>query len=410
MNLLRLAWRNIWRNRRRSLITMGAITFSVLLIAFAHSVQTGTYEAMERHAVRLFSGEVQIHRAGYQEEQTFNYALTSAEQPWPGLLSSTPGITGFAKRLTGFGLVSSDASSTGAAILGIEPEAERAVTHFSAQLTQGTLLQAADDHAVLLGHTMAENLAVGVDDSVVVLTQGYRNEMGADLYRVKGLLRTGAPEMDRAMMVMTLADAQALFSMPGRFTTLVLRTTDLQHADRYAAQLQAILPAADYEVMPWRTLMPALQQTRALDDAGNMIFYFFLLLLLGFEIFNTTTMSTLERTQEFGVMQAIGMKPHQISLLVGAELFIKVFLALGVGLLTILVLALMLEDQSIPLSQDLIEIYQNFGFNVEAITFSVRPQVFIQPMTWVAIVSLLAMVYPVFKVQRLTPMAALSKR
>ncbi len=410
MKYLKLAWRNVWRNRRRSLLTMGAITFSVLLIAFANSVQNGTYEAMESHAVRLFSGELQIHRAGYDDEQTFNYALTTAEQDWADFFKAYPQVSNFSKRLTGFGLVSSDASSTGGVILGIEPEAEQNVTSFSTNLTEGQALTSSDDHHVLLGRTMAENLSVAVGDTVVALTQGYRNEMGADLYAVKGLLRTGSPDVDRSMMIMTLQDAQELFAMQGRFTELVLRTDDFQQADVYAANLKAQLPEADYEVMPWRELMPELQQTRALDDAGNMIFYFFLLLLLGFEIFNTTTMSVLERTQEFGVMQAIGMKPYQISLLVMAELFFKVFIALMVGLLAILILALTLEDQSIPLSQNLIDIYEDFGFNLEAITFSVRPRVFVQPMRWVAIASVLAMLYPIYKVQRMTPIEALTKR
>jgi len=236
--LIKLAWRNVWRNRRRSLITMSAIFFSIVIIAFTRSMQYGTYEAMEEQAIRLYTGEIQVHRAGYQKEQTLSYSLQADESAWTQVLAQ-PWVEAFTRRLTGFGLISSDSSSIGGMIVGIEPSTEKAFSVFASNVVSGSPLVEGDAHVVLLGETLAQNLLVGVGDTVVVLTQGFRNEMGADLYVVKGLVRTGSPDVDRAMMIMPLADAQSLFSMDGRFTEIVVRTREVGAAGRNAGALRA---------------------------------------------------------------------------------------------------------------------------------------------------------------------------
>lgn len=405
--LLKLAWRDIWRNRRRSLLTMGAIVFAVVIISLANSVQYGTYDAMEELVVRVYTSDLQVHRAGFQEERTLSYSMEENEQDWARCFDDYPWVEAVSKRLTGFGLASSDSTSAGALIVGIEPENERAISTFANTPAQGQALSSEDRQSVLLGATLARNLNVTVGDSVVVLTQGYRNVMGADLYRVKGLVRTGSPDVDRAMMIMPLADAQYLFSMEGRFTEVVLRTNNFRRAESYASALRADLGEERYEVMPWRAMMPELQQMRALDDAGNYIFYVFLVLLIGFEIFNTTTMSMMERVREFGVMMSIGMKPRQISLLVTLELMMKVLLALAAGFVIMAVALAFLKDNPIPVTGELQQFYEEWGFTVEGISFSARPVIFLFPMLSVATVALLSMIYPILRMRRFSPVQAL---
>ncbi|GIV58530.1 MAG: transporter [Rhodothermaceae bacterium] len=407
--LFKLAWRNVWRNRRRSLITMGAIFFSVLIIALTRSLQYGSYDAMESFAIRLFTGDLQVQRAGYQEEQTLADALREDERDWDGLLAAQPWHVAHARRLTGFGLAGSDETSAGALIVGIEPEAEPAVSHFLRKIVAGAPLAAGDDHRAVLGQTLAQNLSLGVGDTVVVIAQGYRNEMGADLYVVKGLFDSGSAEMDRATMVLSLADAQALFSMPGRFTQLAVRTDDFRRAGRYAERLEAALADTTVDVLDWNALMPELRQMIVLDNASGAIFLAFMLLLIGFEIFNTTMMSVMERVREFGVLQAIGMKPGQISLLVVLELLIKVALALAVSLVVTGAAVAYLAGHPIPLSAELRELYEEFGFSIDALVFSGRPRVFVEPLLSVAAVSLLTIVYPALRVLRFSPVAALRR-
>ena len=405
--LLKLAWRDIWRNRRRSLLTMGAIVFAVFFISMTSSLQYGTFDTMEELVVRLFSGDLQIHRTGFQDERTLSYSMETDEQDWAERLAAYPWIEASTRRLTGYGLVSSDSSSAGAMIVGIEPETESQISTFAGRASEGETLAPGDDHAVVLGETLAQNLNIGVGDSVVVLTHGFRGAMGADLYLVKGLIRTGSPDVDRGMMIMTLPDAQYLFSMEGRITEIVLRTEDFRAAETYAPVLQEALGADRYEVIDWKVLMPDIQQMRTLKFAGNYIFYFFLLLLIGFEIFNTTTMSMMERVREFGVMMSIGLKPRQLSLLVMLELAMKVVLALVIGLGITFLIVWVLKDNPIPVTGELAQMYEDLGVVVQGISFSARLPVFIFPLVSVTVIALASMVYPILRMRRFSPVEAL---
>ena len=404
---IKLAWRDIWRNRRRTLLTMSAIVFSCLLIGLANSVQYGTYDAMEELSVKLFPGEIQIHRAGYHDEQSFENSLQDAEYDWGSLTGSHPWLTDATRRITGFGLVSSDSSSAGSMIVGIEPDNEKRITTFSQNVIAGDVLTPEDRQNVLVGYGLAENLGLGVGDSIVVLTQGYQNAMGADIYRIKGLTRVGTPELDRGLIILPFPDAAYLFNMEGRFTELILKTSNFRNATDYAALLKTTFPEAQYEVMPWIEMLEDIQQTRALDDAGNMIFYMFLVLLIGFEIFNTTMMSVMERVREFGVMMSIGMKHGQISLIIILGLLIKVMLSLLLGMFITWIIVFFLKENPIPLSDDMMQMYEDLGFAIEGISFSARPVVFLFPFVSVSLVALLSMIYPVVKMRTFSPVDAL---
>ncbi len=406
--LFKLAWRDIWRNRRRTFLTMGAILFAVLLISLASSVQSGTYDAMEELLVRMYSGDVQIHREGFHAEQTLSYSMEEDEIDWASLKARYPWASAASRRVTGFGLASSDSSSAGAIIVGIEPEAEREISIFASTPSEGQPLTG-NRGAVLVGEMLAQNLGVTIGDSIVVLTQGYRNVMGAELYAVTGLLRTGSPDIDRSMLVMSLVDAQRLLAMEGRITQLVIRTDDFRKAVSYAGVLHADLEDSDVEIMSWRAMMPELEQMRTLDDAGNYVFYFFLVLIIAFEIFNTTTMSMMERVREFGVMMSVGMKPHQISILVALGLALKVLLALLAGLVLASLALGYLAQNPIPLPENMQEMYQDFGFSMDSVSFSTNPKIFVFPTVSVTAAALLSMVYPILRMRRFSPVEALRK-
>lgn len=406
--ILRLAWRNVWRNRRRSLITMSAVVFSVLIIALTRSLQYGSYDAMESQAVRLYTGEIQIQRAGFKEEQTFSYSL-DGETAWREAIADAPFVTSVSRRLTGFGLASSDASSAGALIVGIEPGLEGVVTDFSDRLDAGSGLEAGGVGEVVLGRVLARNLDLSIGDSVVVLTQGWQNQMGAEIYAVRGLLKTGSLEMDRSVMVLTLEDAQQLFSMEDRFTEVVVGTRDFRQAGDYARRLEARIGDEDVRVYDWDRLMPELRQMIVLDNVSGAIFLAFLIVLVGFEIFNTTTMSVMEREREFGVLQALGMRPGHIARLVATELGLKILLSISVSMILCGLLLLYLDGHPIPLGEDLAKMYEEYGFTVEELIFSTRAAVFLEPVISVAAMALLSAVYPVLRVYRLETVVALRR-
>ncbi len=405
--LFKLAWRDIWRNRRRSFLTMGAILFAVTLISVSISANVGTYDATEQLMVRLSTSELQVQHRRYHEERTLENSLDETLIDAADLTSQQAWITASARRLSGFGLASSDSSSAGILIVGVEPDKEPGVSNMVRVRTGDATLGQEDHGAVLLGSLLAKNLNLSPGDSIVVLTQGYHNVMGAEIYVVRGLVRASMPELDRAVMVMTLPAAQQLFSMPGRFTELVLRTDAHNKAKAYAALLQASLSEPDYVALPWQTLMPELDQWRRLDDASNYIFYSFLLLIIGFEIFNTTTMSMMERVREFGVMMAMGLKPHQVGGMVALELAMKVLMGTVAGFVVAVVVVYFLGQEPIPLTAGMKEMYDDIGFVTDGIYFSSKLSIYVFPVISVALMALASMLFPVIRMRSFSPVKAL---
>jgi ABC-type lipoprotein release transport system permease subunit len=388
---------------------MGSITFAVVIIAITRSMQYGTYDAVESYVVHLYNGELQLHRNGFQDEKTLTYSFEQTEEDWKVLLEKIPDFKASCQRITSFGLVSSDSSSAGTMIVGIEPEGESRVSEFTKMVKEGEGLEDGDDHQVILGKTLARNLQVEVGDVVVVLTQGYRSEMGADTYTIKGILRTGTPEIDRAIMILSLRDAQELFSMEGRITHIVVRTENFRKAKSYASLLASELDTQKFEILPWQELMPELLQLIFLDNVSGAIFLAFLVILVGFEIFNTTMMSIVERVREFGILQSLGMKPLQIRGLLLLELILKITIALGAGVLITFILVNIFVKNPIPLGDSLTELYEHFGWAVDKLYFSAETKIYIEPLISVLFVSIIALIYPIIKVTRLSPVEALRK-
>ncbi|MFQ5864504.1 MAG: ABC transporter permease [bacterium] len=407
--LLNLAWRNLWRNRRRSLITMAAIAFALIIVAATRSLQYGTYDTMESLAVRLYNGEIQLQRCGFHDEQTLSYFLLENELNWNALLENFPEITAYTRRVTGFGLVSSNFASTGALIVGIEPDKEGQVTKFASMVKVGQSLQSGDDHDILLGKTLATNLQVHVGDTVVVLTQGYRNELGADSYIVKGMVSIGYSDLDRGIMIMPLHNAQELFSMQDGVTQVVFRTVDFRQADQYASALSKELNPERYDILSWQRMMPELRQVILIDNISGAIYLAFLLIVVGFEIFNTTMMSVMERVKEFGMLQSMGMKPYQTGSLIFLESTVKLLVSLIIGLLISFALVSFLSQYSIPLSDEIKEGYAEYGFILEDLKFSTRLRVYVEPFVSIFLIALFAIIFPVFKTIKLTPVEAFRK-
>lgn len=406
---LKLAWRNVWRNRRRSLITIAAITFAILMVAVMRSLQYGTYDAMESLAVRLYNGEIQIQHRRFHDEQSLTYHLDQSVIDWHYLLEQNPELTAYSLRITGFGLVSSDSASTGSLIIGVQPNREARITQFTEMVKKGRELQHNDDHLVLIGSTMANNLQVGVGDTIVVLTQGYRNQMGADRYVIKGLVSVGQPELDRNIMIMPLHNAQELFSLYDAITQAVFRTVNFRQADQYSKRISSELSDEQYAVLSWEELMPELKQIILVDNVSGAIYLAFLLIVVGFEIFNTTMMNVVERTREFGILQSIGMKPRQLSGLIFFESLLKIVISLVVGLFISFVVITILTQHPIPLSEDIKEAYASYGFALEDIKFSGKLRVYLEPIIAIAIIAIIALFFPLYKTVKLTPMEAFRK-
>ncbi len=403
--LLMLAWRNLRRNRRRSLLTITAVAFATFLTLVFRGVGVGTWDYSLRNTVTLFSGFLEVQQTGYQDAPTLQKCFA-----YPGsvasILRNTPGVTGYAPRVLADGLVSCGATSSGAAILGIDPVAERAVSQFSTRVRDGRMLRPDAPNEIVVGYTLLRNLGVSVGDSLVILAQGYDGVMGNQWFHVVGALRMGVPDFDAMTVVMTLPAAQQLLAMEGRVNVVAVACPDLNDVDATRQALRYDLRAAglgSLAVLSWDEVMPELKQAMEVDLINDTILLVVLVVIVAFGILNTVLMSVTERFREFGISLAMGMKPAVLVRLVFLETLFIAGIGLAIGGGAGQLLNWYFEVHPVPISGELARFYEDYGF-IPQIVSTARLSLFLICTGGILAVSLLAAVYPAIRVSRLEPL------
>ena len=318
MLFLAMAWRNVWRHRRRSVLTILTISLGLAFNIFMRGIGDGFHEQMVDNSVQAHIGHIQIHRAGYHDDPGINKTLPDAgvvESAIQGL----SGLRGYSMRVLGDGLASTAANSAGVAVVGVDPEQERTLTTIHRAVTQGEYLNAGMRKPVLIGERLAKVLQVELGDSLVLLVQAADGSMGGEKYRITGLFRSGSPELDRGIVYLLRSDADELFALHGKTTEAAVLMDSSQLVDSARAELARRLAAAEVEILPWFIVEPYIQQFIELDDAFFYIIVLILFIVISVGILNTILMSVFERIREFGVMMSLGMKPRQVVRLVVLE-------------------------------------------------------------------------------------------
>jgi putative ABC transport system permease protein len=402
--LLRLTWRNIWRNKRRTAITSASILFAVLLAILMESIQKGAWNYMIGNVVNYYYGYAQVHQQGYWEDQTIDRAI-----PWDDefrtKISGIPEIKAVLPRLENFALASSGNLSAGVLVVGIEPKPENEMTKLAGRISSGTYLSS-EDNAVLIADGIAKQLRLDVGDTLILVSQGYHGANAAGKFPIKGLIHFPSPELNKRMVYLPLSQAQWLFGAPGLITSTALR---IEREKDIAPALQALskkLDAKEYEVMDWKALMPDILQAKALDSAGNIMVYFVLYLVIAFGIFGTILMMTQERSFEFGVLTAIGMRKSMLSFLVWVE---TVFLGLTgalAGIVFAIPIVYFFKVNPIKFTGEMAYMLETYGFE------PVFPAILdwrifaVQTMIVFLITAVLA-IFPVMKIRKLQPVSAM---
>jgi putative ABC transport system permease protein len=401
--LLKLAWRNIWRNKRRTFITAGSIVFAVLLAILLNSVKEGVLYKLQENVVSFYTGAIQVHQNGYWDEQSLDNSMAHNDS-LISELKKHPDIKNVIGRIESFALAASEKHTKGCLVVGIEPENEPTVTALDKKVTGGSYITA-DDNGLLIAEDLARYLKLGVGDTLVLIGQGYHGASAAGKFYVKGILHFASPELNKSMVYLPIKLAQQLFDAQGRLTALVLDIDNVNDADRLEKELAALV-TANYEVMGWKTLMPELNQVLEGERAENVIFLFVLYMLIAFGIFGTVLMMTIERQYEFGVLIAIGMRKLKLSRVVIIENIIISFLGAVVGTLLSIPVVGYFYAFPIRLSGELEAAYKNFGFE-PIFYFSIEPKIFYSQTVVVLCIALVLSIYPLLKITRLEPVSAM---
>jgi putative ABC transport system permease protein len=344
-----MAWRNVWRNRRRSVLTVVAIALGLAFNIFMRGIGDGFHEQMVDNSVRAEIGHVQIHASGYHDDPELNKTLPDLDRVTQ-VIRSLPNLRGYSLRVLGGGLASTADNSSGVEILGVDPAQERTVTSIQRAIVQGQYLAEGMQRPILLGDRLASRLKVALGDKVVLMVQAADGSIGAQLFRVAGVFRSGAPEMDEGVVFILRPDAQNLFALGNRVIEAALLLGSSRQVPPALATLKKDLSGASVDILPWWQVQPFLQQFIQIDDAFFYIIVLIFFIVISIGILNTIMMSIFERVREFGVMMALGTKPKQIVKLVVEEAFALGLVGVVIGSLLGSAFTLYYARQGINLS------------------------------------------------------------
>jgi len=402
--IFKLAWRNIWRNRRRTFITAGSILFAVLFATTMEALQKGAWNNMISNVVNYYFGYVQIHEDGYWDDRSIDKAFPLVDSI-QALEGQVPAIANLLPRLESFALASTGNTTSGVMVVGIEPEAEDSMTDLKDRLTQGEYLQHGAQ-AALIADGVAKKLGLSVGDTIILISQGFHGVNAAGKYPVAGLVHFASPDLNRQMVYLPLPEAQWFYGAQGRVTSLALQLEDKEDTRPVVKTLRSRLDTSAYEVMDWQEMLPDLMQAKQLDSAGNVIVYIILYLVIAFGIFGTILMMTKEREYEFGILISIGMRRARLGAVIWLETIMLGLLGALAGILASVPIVYYFHVNPIRFSGDYAGALEKFGFE-PIFPAEFAPHIFLTQAIVVFVVTSLLALYPLLKIRKLQPVEAM---
>jgi ABC-type lipoprotein release transport system permease subunit len=329
---LRLAWRNLWRHSRRTWLTATAMIFSNVLLVFMISLQFGSYEMMISNTLKSFSGYLQVQAEGYNDDPKMRSSVPGVLDLAVAMRTALP-EAGIAARAAGFALASSEQRSFGIQVIGVQPRFEPAVSTLPGLVREGRFLDDPDAAEIVIGAIMARNLKVGVGDEITLLGSGRDGSFAAGVVTVAGIFESGMADMDRSFAEVPFGYFQETFYMAGHGHAVVV---SLDSLEQIPAAQQAIEPTLEghegLALLDWDALNPGLKQAIQADMSSAWMMYAVLIVLVAFSVLNTQLMSVMERTREFGVVSALGVRPRKLAALVMLETALMAAIGLAIGL------------------------------------------------------------------------------
>ncbi|MDP1823408.1 MAG: ABC transporter permease [Archangium sp.] len=403
---LALGWRNIWRNRRRTLISMSAIGFGLLLVIFYSGLVGGMMGDAKNQLDNGGMGHVEIFAKDFRTRRDVALAMPDVEQ-WRQTMK-LPAGSEVGSRVLARGLATSARGNEPVQVFGVAWDDEKNLSAHLRQVKAGALPAADDEHGVLIGEQLADRLALKVGSKLRLMVQRTDAEMGADLFRVRGIFHSLAPVIGQRQVYVSQQSARTLLGMEHGAHQLLIQLPDPTQAEVVASQLKSAL-SPDLEVLTWGELLPVLRRMEALMD--NVVFFMaaFVYFLVGLGVLNTMLMSVLERTREFGVLMALGTRPSKIIKVVLAESF-------WIATVSVLVGAALGSWLSWHFGQDGLQVFKGSdSFQLEGATISTLVKtrfIFSDVMKATSLVYFMALVvgiYPASRITRLQPAEALRR-
>ena len=402
MKIIEVSWRNLWRNRTRTNVTIAAVALCIAILIIFQSMIVGLIEKAVFNTTNLVIGEVQIHANGYLNDKSLYKDLKNTEKIKSIAKKNNIGLV---ERSYGFGLISSGTKSAGTQFWGVNPESELMHFDFAKHINQGTFLNSSSSNKIVLGNKLALSLAAEVGTELVVFVQGADGSLGNDLFYVSGILKNVADNIDRSAAIILENDFNILFSSNNMIHEIALNSKGNFEAEEIQNLMSAEIK--DVEIDTWKQLMPSISLiTEKMSVFMRTLFSLIFTIAAGLGVMNTMIMSTYDRMKEFGIIRAIGATPWTIIKQVSLEAIILTFIASIIGTIVGLSAALYFQKYGFDVSGQ-----GNFSFGGVVMDpiwkASVSLGIILLPIGLMMLTSILSSLYPASIAARIKPVEAI---
>ena len=403
---LQLAWRNIWRNPRRTTIMLIAVVIGVWSMIFEVALMRGIAVGMIKNGIDTLTGHIQIHHKGYRDDPVIENSIRDPAAVESALKKILPPGSRWTVRVRVNAIASNARHSSGVTLVGIDPASEAEVSFIGKALSRGHYLKRNDQHGILVGEALLDKFETKIGHRLVLMSQDTHRDIASRAFRIVGTFRAEMQNTEKQYIFITRTAAQHMLKLKNGISEVSIILPDSKQTSRFSADLKKALSAGQYEVYTWEQLLPLVTAYLQLLDGFIYIWYVVIFIAMGFGIVNTTLMAVFERIREFGLLKALGMKPWWIIRGVLTESLFLLIIGMTIGNILALLSIHALMDNGINLS--------TFAAGAEFAGMSrvIYPVLTIKDWSVanfvVMILGLLVSIYPAAKAARFTPVEALA--
>ncbi len=400
-----MAWRNVWRNPRRTAVIGLAVVIAVWSMIFLTALMYGMVEGMIRNSIITMTGDIQIHQKGYHDDPVIEHSINDPAPVEAKVQKLLPPGGNWAPRIRVNAIISNARHSGGVTLVGIDPPKEAKVSFIGDAVKQGDYLKAGDEYGILVGRALLEKFGAKVGHKVVLMSQDTTKNIASRAFRIAGVFTAEMESTEKQYVYVTLPAAQKMLKMDQGISEVAIMLAERDQGDPLAATLRQDLPK-DLEVMTWKQLQPITEAYLAMFNGFIWLWYLVVFIAMGFGIVNTLLMAVMERIREFGLLKALGLRPRRIIAEVVTESLFLMILGMLVGNILGLACTWAVSDTGIDLSA--LAAGAEF-WGMERMLYPVlRLSDVLLANFIVLILGILVSLYPAVKAARFTPVEALS--
>ncbi len=403
-----LAWRNLWRNPKRTLVLLTAVIIGVWSMVFLGALMRGVSDQMVRNGIANLTGHIQIHQQGYRNDPVVGNSIPHPQQLEQTLTESLPQNAHWAQRIRVYAVAGNARHSAGITLVGIDPPREAKVSFVGSAVTEGRFLQLEDRNGILIGKALAEKFKTGLGKKLVLMSQDANNDTASRAFRITGIFHAELEVTEKQFVFVNLDTARTMLELDQGISEISILLPEKTDAKTIAQALKDKLPASDaLEVDSWLDLLPFVTAVMELYDGFIFIWFIIIFIAMGFGIVNTILMAVFERVREFGLLKALGMKPGWIVMQVLTESFLLLLIGQIIGSILGLASVALLARNGIDLSA-LSDGLEYVGMSRMIFPVIITRDIVIANLV-VFILGVLVSLYPALKAARFTPVEAMAR-